>query len=179
VADRLGGVDILVNCDADYTPFRLDEASDAQIMNMIPQTLTAPVFCMREAIGWMRRRGGGDIVNISSQSAEQPQPFMGLYSAAKAGIETISQNLRWELKGENFRILVCQIGVIAETVAQLDGDLGERVAASWAKTGIGPMYAFPGSKAETIAAAIAHAVDAPRDTHFQTLRLRGMDPLDG
>jgi NAD(P)-dependent dehydrogenase (short-subunit alcohol dehydrogenase family) len=175
VADQLGSADILVNCAAEYSPFSLDEATDEQITNMIAQSLTAPIFCMREAIKWMRKRGGGDIVNITSQSVEQPQPFMGVYAAAKAGVETISQGLRWELKGENFRILVCQIGVIADT----PGELNERIAKSWAKTGIGPMYAFPGSKADTIAAAVAHAINAPRDTHFYTIRLRGMDPLDG
>ena len=92
----------------------------------------------------------------------------------------MSQGLRWELKGENFRILVCQIGVIAETILKPGMEaMDERVAESWAKTGVGPMYAFPGSKAETIAAAVAHAVCAPRDTHFYTIRLRGMDPADG
>lgn len=180
VADRLGGIDILVNCAAEYSPFRIDEATDAQITNMIAQSLTSPLYCMREAIRWMRRRGAGDIMNISTQSAVLPQPFMTVYGAAKAGLETLSQGLRYELKGEDFRIMVCQVGVIANTITK-DGfiELGERMYASWAKTGIGPMYALSGSDPRAIAATVVHALNAPRDTYIQTIQLRGMDPIDG
>jgi NAD(P)-dependent dehydrogenase (short-subunit alcohol dehydrogenase family) len=178
VVERFGGVDILVNCAAEYGPFRVDEATDHQITNMVAQSLTSPIFCMREAIGHMRLRGGGDIVNISTQSAELPQPFMAVYGAAKAGIETLSQGLRYELKGEDFRIIVCQIGIIADTAAKPGSgweELGERISASWQMTGIGPMYPLPGTPPDGIAAAIVHAVTAPREVYLQTIKIRAAD----
>jgi NADP-dependent 3-hydroxy acid dehydrogenase YdfG len=177
--EALGGVDILVNCAAAYSPFPFPEASDHEITDMVAQSLTSALFCMREAIAAMRRRGGGDIVNISTQSTEMPQPFMAVYGAAKAGVETMTQGLRWELKGEDFRFIVCNVGSVADTVID-DTKPGfakhyEAVQAIWAKTGIGPMYALPGTPPAGIAAAIVHAVTAPRDVYIQTLRLRGTE----
>jgi NAD(P)-dependent dehydrogenase (short-subunit alcohol dehydrogenase family) len=174
--EGLGGVDILVNCAAEYSPFRLDEATDAQITNMVAQSLTSAIFCMREAVNVMRPRGGGDIVNISTQSAELPQPFMAVYGACRSGLETLSQGLRFELKGEDFRVMVCQIGVIAGTVGK-PGYVAqrERIWELWRKTGISQMYAYPGAPADGVAAAVVHAVTAPRDVYIQTIKLRGAD----
>jgi NADP-dependent 3-hydroxy acid dehydrogenase YdfG len=104
---------------------------------------------------------------------------MAVYGAAKAGVEVLSQGLRWELKGEDIRFIVCQIGIVAGTVIDESkpGFLlhGARAHALWEKTGIAPMYAAPGTPPEGIAAAIVHAVTAPRDVYIQTLRLRGTD----
>lgn len=176
VADELGGIDILVNCVAEYSPFRIDEATDSQITNMVAQSLTSAIFCMRDAVHFMRKRGGGDIVNLSTQSVEMPQPFMSVYAAAKAGVETLSQGLRYELKGEDFRVIVCQVGVIAQTVPKPGfAEKRERIWEAWRKTGIDQMYAYPGTPADGIAAAIAHAVTAPRDVYLQTIKVRGTD----
>jgi NAD(P)-dependent dehydrogenase (short-subunit alcohol dehydrogenase family) len=176
VVDRLGGLDVLVNCAAEYAHFRLEDATDQQISHIIAQTLTSAAFCMREAIPLMRARGGGDIVNISSQSAEMPQPYMTVYGAAKAGLEALSQGMRWELKGEDFRIIVCQIGIVQGTTAAPGfAEIKDQVYGLWQKTGIAQMYARPGSPPDGIAAAIAHAVTAPRDVYIQTLRLRGSE----
>jgi NAD(P)-dependent dehydrogenase (short-subunit alcohol dehydrogenase family) len=175
-AAHFGGVDVLINCAADYTPVRLDEATDAHITDMIATSMTGAIFCMREAILHMRKRGGGDIVNITTQSVEFPQPFMTVYSAAKAGIETISTGLRYELKGEDFRIMVCQIGAIADSIPNpgfLQG--AERIFESWRKTGLAPMYPLPGTPPAGIAAAVVHAVTAPRDVYLQIIKLRGTD----
>jgi NAD(P)-dependent dehydrogenase (short-subunit alcohol dehydrogenase family) len=178
VEDALGGVDILVSCAAEYSPFRIDEASDFQITNMVAQSLTSAIFLTREAVNRMRPRGGGDIVHISTQSAELPQPFMAVYGAAKAGVEVLCQGLRYELKGEDFRVVVCQVGGIADTEVE-PGTTWEthaaRLAESWERTGIGPMYPPPGIHSTGIAAAIVHAVTAPRDVHIHTIRLRGPD----
>jgi NAD(P)-dependent dehydrogenase (short-subunit alcohol dehydrogenase family) len=177
-AERLGGLDVLVNCAADYGPFRIDEASDARIVDMVAQSLTSAIFCTRDAVNLMRRRGGGDIVHISSQSAELPQPFMTVYGACKAGVETLCQGLRYELKGEDFRVIVCQIGVIAETVPKPGSGYAEnreRIWDSWRKTGIAGMYAYPGSPADGVAAAVVHAVTAPREVQIHTISLRGAE----
>jgi NAD(P)-dependent dehydrogenase (short-subunit alcohol dehydrogenase family) len=175
VTEALGGLDILVNCAAEYAHFRLEDGSDEQIDRIVAQSLTSAIYCMREAIPLLRRRGG-DIVNISSQSAEMPQPFMTVYGAAKAGLEAISQGLRWELKGDDIRIIVCQVGIIQGTTAAPGfAEIRDQVYGLWQKTGIAQMYARPGSPPDGIAQAVVHAVTAPRDVYIQTLRLRGTD----
>lgn len=174
VMARCGGLDVLVNCAAEYRPFRLDEATDDQITGMIANSLTSTLFCIREAIPLLRRRGRGDIVTISSQSATLPQPFMLVYGGAKAALEAISQGLRFELSGEDLRIMTCQIGVVADTVPK-EGFAQERARMRdlWRRTGVGPMYAYPGSRAEDVAAAVLHAIDMPRSSYLETIVLRG------
>jgi NADP-dependent 3-hydroxy acid dehydrogenase YdfG len=175
-ADELGGIDILVNCAAEYSPFRVDEATDGQILNMVSQSLTSAIFCMRDAINHMRRRGGGDIVNITTQSVELPQPFMAVYGGARAAVETISQGIRYELYGEDFRVIVCQIGVVADTIVKPGFEENRaRMWDLWRKTGIAPLYAYPGAPASGVAAAVRHAVTAPRDVYIPTIKIRGTD----
>jgi meso-butanediol dehydrogenase/(S,S)-butanediol dehydrogenase/diacetyl reductase len=67
-----GGVDILVNNAATYTPFLLEDASDGDLRATFDTNVIGPAFCIRAAVPAMRARGGGDIVNISSESVRHP-----------------------------------------------------------------------------------------------------------
>ena len=52
----------------------------------------------------MVRRGEGIIFNTSSVSALQPTPFQSVYGATKAGLQSLSQGIRAELKGTGVTI---------------------------------------------------------------------------
>lgn len=174
IAARFGGVDVLVNNAANYFPFRVDEASDEEIDAVISATLIAPIYCIREAIPLMRVRGGGDILNVSSQSVQVPQPFLTVYSAAKAGLDTLAQGLRYELKGESFRIITFQVGAIAETSAGAlwTPELIKRVTEGFEKAGIAGYYSAPGASVKNLAAAIVNALTAPREICAQVIEMR-------
>lgn len=176
IAEELGGVDVLVNNAASYAAFPIDQASDGQILDVIHQSLVAPIFCIRAAIPLMRARGAGDIVNISTQSVDVPQPYMIVYGAAKAGVEALSRGLRYELRKEPIRTIVVNLGAIAGTVpdAQWLAQQAE-FGAALKRSGLSDMFILPGTQATSIAATIVHAVTAPRDAHIQTIEIRGMD----
>lgn len=170
---EFGGIDVLVNNAANYLPFRIDEASDDQISEVISGTLIAPIYCIREAIPRMRARGGcGDIVNISSQSVQVPQPFLTVYAAAKAGLETLSKGLRYELKGERFRIMTFQVGTLAETSSLWPPEVIERAVRAFEKAGISAYYAVPGAPVKELAAMIVHALMAPREISADFIEMR-------
>jgi NADP-dependent 3-hydroxy acid dehydrogenase YdfG len=63
----------------------------------------------------MRARGGGDIVNITSESVRAPYPFLTVYAATKSALETLSTGMRTELRGENIRVTVFRSGRLAES----------------------------------------------------------------
>jgi NAD(P)-dependent dehydrogenase (short-subunit alcohol dehydrogenase family) len=174
IVARFGGVDVLVNNAANYFPFRVDEASDDEINSVISATLVAPIYCIREAIPLMRARGGGDILNVSSQSVQVPQPFLTVYSAAKAGLDTLAQGLRYELKGESFRIITFQVGTIAESSAGAlwTPELIERVTQGFEKAGISGYYSVPGASVKNLAATMLHALTAPREICAQVIEMR-------
>lgn len=177
IVETLGGVDVLINNAASYSPFRVDEASDQQLSDMMTNSLMGPIYCIRESIPLMKARGAGDIVNISTQSVETPQPYMTVYAAAKAGLETLSKGLRYELKGEPIRITAFQVGVIADTIEDdVDWEAARRaqIHEAFDASGVGPLFVYPGSSAQSLANSVAHVVTAPRDVCLQYVEARGI-----
>ena len=61
--------------------------------------LTVPTRLMYLFLPDMVKRGEGVIFNTSSVSALQPTPFHSVYGATKAGLQSLSQGLRAELRG--------------------------------------------------------------------------------
>ncbi len=110
IDDELGGVDVLVN-NAGVTPLSpIDELTDAQIAETVGTNLLGPIYTTRAAIPLLRRHGRGDIINISSESTALPFPYLGLYAASKAGLETFSEATTAELKGSGIRVTVVVCG---------------------------------------------------------------------
>ena len=64
------------------------------------RTCSVPIYCMRAAIPLMKARGGGGIVNVTSESVNRPYPFLTVYAATKSAMETLSAGLRTELRGQ-------------------------------------------------------------------------------
>jgi meso-butanediol dehydrogenase / (S,S)-butanediol dehydrogenase / diacetyl reductase len=93
----------------------IEEADDALLQEEIATNLLGPIYCIRSVIPRMRNRGGGDIVNITSESVRMPYPFLTVYAAAKSAIETLSLGLRTELRSANIRVSVLRSGRLAES----------------------------------------------------------------
>jgi len=176
VTDAFGRLDVLVNNAASYAPFPFAEATDEQITNLVAQNLTSPMFCARQAIIEMRKAGGGDIVNISTQSVLTPQPTMIVYAAAKGGLETFAVGLRNELRGQNIRVLTLQIGVVAGTTFDASDVEGQqRYLDGLANAGLEKAFVFPGSQPADLADSIVYALAAPRETVIEDIVVRGFE----
>jgi meso-butanediol dehydrogenase / (S,S)-butanediol dehydrogenase / diacetyl reductase len=115
IAARHGGVDVLVNNAALGHLQMIEQAEDELLQAEIGTNLLGPIHCIRAAIPLMRARGGGDIVNITSESVRTPYPFLTVYAATKSALETLSAGLRTELRGENIRVSVFRSGRLAES----------------------------------------------------------------
>lgn len=176
VDQMLGGVDVLVNNAATYVPFLIDEASDADILRTVNGTLLAPIYCMREAIGRMKQRGGGSIVTVTSESVHLPAPFLTLYAASKAALETLSAGLRNELKEHGVRSMIFETGRItsSSTDENWDPAMMERFGKVFVEQGYAAMFATEGVAPEKLAATIVHMALAPADTILETVRMRSL-----
>jgi meso-butanediol dehydrogenase / (S,S)-butanediol dehydrogenase / diacetyl reductase len=115
IAARHGGVDVLVNNAALGHLQSIEQAEDELLQAEVATNLLGPIYCMREAIPLMRARGGGDIVNITSESVRSPYPFLTVYAATKSALETLSAGMRNELRGDNIRVSVFRSGRLAES----------------------------------------------------------------
>jgi 3-oxoacyl-[acyl-carrier protein] reductase len=91
--DQFGGVDILVNNAG--TPKRqpVADITEADWNSMLDVFLKGPFFLAQRAAPHMCARGGGRIVNISSEQAYTGHPTLAHYTAAKAGLRTLTKSL--------------------------------------------------------------------------------------
>ena len=102
-AEALGGLEILVNNAgaSAFGPF-VDLPDDA-FVDAINGKLLGYIRCAKAAIPYMRRRGGGVIVNITG-TTQQAIPLHTPGSACNAAIRMFSKELSMELGPLNIRV---------------------------------------------------------------------------
>ena len=97
VAERFGGLDVLVN-NAGGAPFADAATASPRFSEKVIQlNLTAALHCAQHANRIMQSRAsGGSIVNIASVSGMRPSPGTAAYGAAKAGLINLTGSLAVE-----------------------------------------------------------------------------------
>ncbi len=78
------------------------EFSQEEIVRMIDVNCKAPVLLCNRCISYMN--SGSNILNISSASAFQPNPYINLYAASKVFGRSYSRALNVELKGTGITV---------------------------------------------------------------------------
>lgn len=102
VVERFGRVDILINNAGRGYPSLLESLEGAKVRELFELNVFTPLSLMQEAIPYMRKEGGGAIVNISSGTVfMRPYPGMSAYVASKRALTGFSLVAREELKKDN------------------------------------------------------------------------------
>jgi len=83
-----------------------------QVRRTIDTDLTAAIATIEFALPRLRAQGGGQIVGITSVAGARGLPFMGAYSAAKAGLHRYLQAVRAEVRHEPITITELAPGYI-------------------------------------------------------------------
>lgn len=103
-------IDVLINNAGMHTGGPI-ETSPAEIIKLQMDTnFVGTVALTREVLPYMRKQGGGMIINISSIGGLMGLPFQGFYSSAKFAIEGFSEALRMEVGKFNIKIVVINPG---------------------------------------------------------------------
>lgn len=96
-AGRSGRLDVLVNNAGGSPEADAATVSPRFVDKIVALNLLAPFYVAQAANAVMQdQESGGAIVNIGSVSAHDPQPGTAAYSAAKAGLLTLSRALALE-----------------------------------------------------------------------------------
>jgi NAD(P)-dependent dehydrogenase (short-subunit alcohol dehydrogenase family) len=105
-----GGIDVLVN-NAGYAltgPF--EEVSDHEFTHQMDTNFYGAAWVIAAALPGLRKRGGGRIINITSQSAVIGYPGLSIYSASKFALEGLSESLRGELAPFGIAVTIVEPG---------------------------------------------------------------------
>ena len=107
IADRHGGIDILVNNAAlasDLAPRPFDQISVADWTRVVTVNTLMPFLCSRAVVPHMRERKWGRIVNLTSATIFLGTPFNLHYIASKGAVATMTRSLARELGGDGVTV---------------------------------------------------------------------------
>ena len=155
VIAKFGKVDILMNGAGVNSPTPFLEITEEEFEKIITVNLKGVVLACQIFGKHMVDRGSGSIINIGSASGLKPLSRVFTYSASKAAVHNLSQNLarEWAPKGVRVNILVPGFFPAEQNRKVLNP---ERIKTILAKT---PMNRF-GEAHELIGACLLLASDA-------------------
>lgn len=105
--ETFGRVDVLVNMASIYRSKALDEVSVEHWTADLDVNLRSAFLCSRAAIPYMRKVGGGRIVNFADWLAQSGRPrYKGFtsYYVAKAGVVALTETLALEVARDNILV---------------------------------------------------------------------------
>lgn len=109
VIRRDGRIDLLVNnAGFGVAPAGAEESSIEQARSIFETNFFGLIRMTRAVVPYMRRQGGGRIINIGSVLGFLPMPYGALYAATKHAVEGYSESLDHELRTMGIRVSVIE-----------------------------------------------------------------------
>jgi NAD(P)-dependent dehydrogenase (short-subunit alcohol dehydrogenase family) len=161
------GVDVLVN-NAGIGDGSVVEDTDLAVYRHVMETnFFGALACIRSVLPSMRARGGGCIVNVTSQAGRLAFPNMSAYCSSKWALEALSESLAAEVAPFGIRVAIIEPGMILTPIwTKVDTKMptGPYAALQIRLGGAVISDMQHGSSAEEVADCIAEAVatDEPK-----------------
>lgn len=163
-----GGLDILVNNAGINKPTDFDQITDDDWDEVLAVNLKGAFICAQEVLPALRRRGGGNIINVSSVSGQYGGPRTAHYAASKAGLISLGQVIARFAAKDNIRCNTVAVGLIASEMAKT-GMEAEIVS----KAAEGILLGRLGSVEEVARVVVFLASDASSYITAQTFNVNG------
>lgn len=163
---KFGRVDVLIN-NAGIMPMsplsklRVDEWD-----RMLDVNVKGVLYGIAAVLPSMQAQQSGHIINLSSVAGLRVSSGVGtVYSATKFAVKAISEGLRAEMANDNIRVTTLYPGAIDSELKH--GSSDEQVSAA-----IQTFYASNEIPADSVARAIAYAIEQPAEVAINEITLR-------
>lgn len=164
--DTYGKIDVLVN-NAGIMPIaplsllKVDEWD-----RMIDLNIKGVLYGIAAALPHMKKQKSGHIINTASVFGIKVfAPGGTVYCATKAAIRTLTEGLRMEVHGDGIRTTIISPGAV-------DSELKESTSDEASSTMVNELYKVLAIPAESIARAIAYAIEQPADVDINEIIVR-------
>lgn len=108
--DKHGRIDVIVN-NAGYGLFGAAEELDYDnIFKIINTNLTGSIMVIHDSLPYLRKQGGGRIIQLSSYGGQVAFPSNSMYHATKFGIEGFCESVAQEVAKYNIGITIVEPG---------------------------------------------------------------------
>ena len=171
-----GPTEVLISNAAKIQPGSALETAPEDFEEVLRVNIGAAHRLVRAVGSGMVERRRGDIVFVTSDVVAHPRPQMSAYVASKWGLEGFVTALQMELEGSGVRAMIVRPGpTLTGMGMDWDPSVTGEVLAEWTRWGLARHSNF--LRPEGVALAIAHAVAAPRGTHFSIVEVQPEAPL--
>lgn len=123
---EFGQVDILVNNAGMSNMYFIDNTTDEEWNKVVALNQTSLFYYCREALKYMKQKGTGNIINISSVNALRPVAGFA-YSVSKYAVVGITKSIAYEFAGTGIRCNCLCPGVIKTDMTAAVLDEGKNV----------------------------------------------------
>src|SRR5262249_33211520 len=121
------------------------------------------------------RNAPGEIVFISSDASVHPRPYLGTYSASKAGLETYATALAMECEGFPIRSSIVRVGPTLTGFADgWDTELFAEIFPRWQHFGI--QRHFNTMQPDDVARAVVATITAPPHMWIPVVEVQPQPP---
>jgi NAD(P)-dependent dehydrogenase (short-subunit alcohol dehydrogenase family) len=132
--ERFGRIDVLVNNVGLAYQRSFEEATDDDWDALWQLNVMSYVRTIRAAVGGMKERGGGVIVNVSSTAGKRPSTSMPDYSVTKAAVLSLSRLIADVYAKDGIRCNAVTPGPTATEAWLGDGGLADQQGARSGKS---------------------------------------------
>lgn len=164
--DTYGKIDVLVN-NAGIMPIaplsllKVDEWD-----RMIDLNIKGVLYGVAAALPHMKKQKSGHIINTASVFGIKVfAPGGTVYCATKAAVRTLTEGLRMEIHGDGIRTTIISPGAVD---SELKGSTSDETSSKM----VNELYKALAIPAESVARAIAYAIEQPADVDINEIVVR-------
>ena len=110
--NRFGAIDVLVNNAANALALPIGQITPEAFDKSISVNLRGPLFLFQYALPHLLKSPHASVINVISAGVFTSAQYVGLYTAGKAGLRTMTRSMAHEFASQNIRVNAIAPGTV-------------------------------------------------------------------